>query len=125
MVSLNGVTQICFPKYTTMEAIKTQSESNTSINHGATTPNWIQKFDETAEFNRYGIISVGFLLVGILGGATVGIFGFDAVWKLATVVGFSMLSLTLMLAIAPIKYVTRSILLALLVDLIVVIVSTI
>ncbi len=106
-----------------MEAVHTTEQEKIHVNVKATTPSWIQKFDETAEFNRYGIISVGFLLVGIVGGITAGLFAFDATWKLATIVGFSMLSLTLMLAVAPIKLVTRSILLALVVDVLMMIFS--
>jgi hypothetical protein len=111
-------------KQKAMEAVH-QSAEKTQVNVKATTPSWIQKLDEEAEFNRYGIISVGFLLVGIVGGITAGLFAFDAIWKLSVIVGFSMLSLTLMLAIAPMKLVTRSIGLALLVDVLMMIFSSI
>lgn len=100
-----------------------QTESTINVNNGDTTRSWIQRFDDTAEFNRYGIISVGFLLVGIIGGLTVGLYGFDAIWKMMLVVAFSMLALTLMLAVAPIKYITRSIVIAIVVDLIVILLS--
>ena len=107
---------LCSTKQKAMEAVH-QSAEETQVNVSATTPSWIQKLDGQAEFNRYGIISVGFLLVGIVGGITAGFFAFDEIWKLAVVVGFSMLALTLMLATAPMKFVTRSIGLALVVDL--------
>lgn len=113
--------QICFPNYTIMDNLQTESTIN--VNNGDTTRSWIQRFDDTAEFNRYGIISVGFLLVGIIGGLTVGLYGFDAIWKMMLVVAFSMLALTLMLAVAPIKYITRSIVIAIVVDLIVILLS--
>jgi hypothetical protein len=40
---------------------------------------WIGRFDEMAEFNRYGIMSIGLLLLGCSGGAVVGMFGFDTI----------------------------------------------
>lgn len=100
-----------------MEAIQSDHQQTIDVNLKATNPSFIQRFDETAEFNRYGIMSIGFLLVGIVGGATAGFFAFDAIWKLSIIVGFSMISVTFMLALAPMKWVTRSIALALLVDL--------
>ncbi|MEZ4722862.1 MAG: hypothetical protein R2813_13395 [Flavobacteriales bacterium] len=108
-----------------MEAVHTHSEEKIEVNLKATTPSWIAKLDEAAEFNRYAIISIGFLLVGIVGGSVVGFFAHDATWKIATIVGFSMMSLTLMLAVAPMKYVTRSILAAMLVDLLMILISVI
>jgi hypothetical protein len=35
---------------------------------------------ENAEFDRFSIISVGFLLIGIVGGITVGMFARDHLW---------------------------------------------
>lgn len=108
-----------------MEAIQstTSKSIDVNVNVNATKPTFLAKLDEIAEFNRFGIISIGFLLVGIVGGATAGLFAFDATWKLATIVGVSMLSLTLMLAVAPMKWITRSIALALLVDVLMMIFS--
>ncbi|GAB5539697.1 MAG: hypothetical protein Salg2KO_18000 [Salibacteraceae bacterium] len=100
---------------------------STNMNHTVDTSvsekNWLQKFDEAAEFNRYAIMSIGFLIVGCLGGITAGFFGFDAIWKLAVVVAFSMFSVTMMLGLAPMKLVTRSILLAVVVDLLIIAIS--
>ena len=99
-----------------MEAVQSSQTESININVSTKKPNFISRFDEAAEFNRYGIMSIGFLLVGIVGGAVAGFFAFDAIWKLSIIVGFSMLSVTFMLALAPIKWVTRSIALALFVD---------
>jgi len=60
-----------------------------------------------------------------MGGITAGFFGFDAIWKLAIIVAFSMFSVTMMLGLAPMKLVTRSILLAVLVDLVMIAISVI
>lgn len=106
-----------------MEAIQSDNQHSNDANSKGSS--FIQRFDETAEFNRYGIMSIGFLLVGIAGGAVAGVYAFDAIWKLSVIVGFSMFSVTCMLALAPMKWVTRSIALALLVDLLMVIGSVI
>ncbi|MDC1221637.1 hypothetical protein N8Z47_03110 [Salibacteraceae bacterium] len=101
-----------------MEAVQSiESIQSGSLTLSTTKPGFIARFDEAAEFNRYAIMSIGFLLVGIAGGAVVGFAAFDAIWKMSVIVAFSMLSVTFMLALAPMKWVTRSIILALLVDL--------
>lgn len=105
-----------------MEATITTSMNHT-VESNVSQKNWLQKFDEAAEFNRYAIMSIGFLIVGCLGGVTAGFFGFDAIWKLAVVVAFSMFSVTMMLALAPMKLITRSIVLAVIVDLLIVAIS--
>lgn len=71
---------------------------------------------ENAEFDRFSIISVGFLLIGIVGGITVGMFARDHLWQIGIIAGLTMLSLSLMLAVAPMKWIVRSTVLALLVD---------
>ncbi|GAB4378883.1 MAG: hypothetical protein Kow0075_09170 [Salibacteraceae bacterium] len=77
----------------------------------------VKRFDETAEFNRYAIITVGFLVVGTLGGATVALFAWGVLWKMALIVAASMLSLTLMLAVAPMRWITRALAATILIDL--------
>ena len=71
---------------------------------------------ENAEFDRFSIISAGFLLIGIVGGITVGMFARDHLWQIGIIAGLTMLSLSLMLAVAPMKWIVRSTVLALLVD---------
>jgi len=60
---------------------------------------------ENAEFDRFSIISVGFLLIGIVGGITVGMFARDHLWQIGIIAGLTMLSLSLMLAVAPMKWI--------------------
>jgi hypothetical protein len=77
---------------------------------------FIERFNERAEFDRFSVISVGFLLIGIVGGITVGVFAHDHIWQIGIIAGVTMLSLSLMLAVAPMKYIIRSTIAALLVD---------
>lgn len=106
-----------------MEAIHTTPAQPFGFKLKTTTPVWLVEFDKFAEFNRYAIITIGFLLVGTVGGLTVGFYGYDATWKIALIAGFTMLSLTLMLAVAPIKIITRALAVTLLVDLFVVLMA--
>jgi hypothetical protein len=77
---------------------------------------FIERFNERAEFDRFSVISVGFLLIGIVGGITVGVFAHDHIWQIGIIAAVTMLSLSLMLAVAPMKYIIRSTIAALLVD---------
>ena len=77
---------------------------------------FIQRFNERAEFDRFSVISVGFLLIGIVGGITVGIFAREHIWQIGFIAAVTMLSLSLMLAVAPMKYIIHGMIAALLVD---------
>ena len=57
------------------------------------------------EFNRFGLISVVLLIVGCLGGLTVGLGAVNEIWSLTLVVVPTMLTLALLLAVAPMKYI--------------------
>lgn len=69
-----------------------------------------------AEFNRFGLISVILLVVGCLGGITVGLGAVNEVWALTIVVIPTMLTLSLLLAVAPMKYIIRSASIACIID---------
>ncbi len=75
-------------------------------------------FLEGAEFNRFGYISVILLIVGCLGGITVGLGAVEQVWSLILVVIPTMLTLSLLLAVAPMKYIINAGLVATAVDVI-------
>lgn len=81
---------------------------------------WLTRLEERSEFSRYAIMSVGLLLIGIVGGVVVGFFAKDVAWQMAVIIGFTMLSLSMMLAVAPMKWVIRSLAAALAVDLLIV-----
>lgn len=72
----------------------------------------------SAEFNRFGYISTILLIVGCLGGITVGLGAVEQVWSLIVVVIPTMLTLALLLAVAPMKYIINAALVATGVDII-------
>lgn len=80
-------------------------------------------FNERAEFDRFAVISVGFLLIGIVGGISVGLFAYEHIWQIGIIAVATMLSLFLMLAVAPMKYIIRSAIAALLIDVIFILVN--
>ena len=87
--------------------------------------NWLTRFEESAEFDRFSIISVGFLLIGIVGGITVGMFVHAHIWQIAVIAVCTMLSLSTMLAVMPMKYIIRATLVTLAIDLLFIIVNSI
>lgn len=62
-------------------------------------------FGLNTEFHRFGLISAILLLVGCLGGITVGLGAIESVVSLSLVVVPTMTTLSLMLAVAPMKYI--------------------
>lgn len=64
---------------------------------------WDKFFSGGAEFNRYSIISGVLLIVGCLGGLTVGLGAIDHTLQLIFVVVPTMATLSLLLALAPMK----------------------
>lgn len=57
------------------------------------------------EFNRFALISVVLLVVGCLGGLTVGLGAVEHVWALTLIVVPTMITVSLLLAVAPMKYI--------------------
>lgn len=75
-------------------------------------------WEEKAEFNRFGIISAMLLVVGIMGGLTVGMGGVNYTWVLILVVVSTMTCLSLILALGPMKYIIYSGILSVALDII-------
>jgi len=71
-----------------------------------------------AEFNRFGLISAILLIVGCLGGLTVGMGAVEHVWTLILIVVPTMTTLSLLLAVAPMKYIITSGIIATFIDLV-------
>ena len=69
-----------------------------------------------AEFNRFGYISAILLVVGCLGGITVGLGAVEYIWALTLVVVPTMATLALLLAVSPMKYIINAALVAIAVD---------
>jgi hypothetical protein len=76
-----------------------------------------QPFIESLEFNRFGIISIVLLIVGCLGGLTVGFDTVNEVWSLTLIVIPTMVTLSLLIAVAPMKYIMTSAITAIVIDL--------
>jgi hypothetical protein len=70
------------------------------------------------EFNRFGWIAVILLVVGCLGGLTVGIGAIESTAALVAVVIPTMITLSLLLAVSPMKYVMTSTAVAISIDII-------
>jgi hypothetical protein len=70
------------------------------------------------EFNRFGLISFVLIVVGCLGGLTVGMGAIESTAALVTVVIPTMITLSLLLAVSPMKWIMSSAAIALSVDII-------
>ena len=64
--------------------------------------------ENAIEFNRFGLISVILLIVGCLGGLTVGAGAVTEVWSLTLIVIPTMVTLSLLIAVAPMKHIITS-----------------
>ena len=71
---------------------------------------------ENAEFNRFGIIAVVLLVVGCLGGVAVGLGAVENVITLSMVVIPTMATLSLLLAVAPVKQILAAATIATIID---------
>ncbi|NVK65378.1 MAG: hypothetical protein HWE22_12375 [Flavobacteriales bacterium] len=76
------------------------------------------EWEQNAEFNRFGLISVVLLIVGCLGGITVGMGAIDYTWALVAVVIPTMTTLSLLLAVAPMRYIIYATSVSVLIDII-------
>lgn len=77
------------------------------------------------ELNRYGIISIVILIVGCLGGVAVGLGAIDHLWQLIAVVIPTMLTLSLLLAVAPMKSILNMMAIAVIIDVLLIIINLI
>lgn len=75
------------------------------------------KIFANSEFNRFGLISAILLIVGTLGGLTVGMGAVNEVWSLILIVVPTMTTLSLLIAVAPMKYIMTSAIVAVAIDL--------
>ena len=80
---------------------------------------WNKLFGGDIEHNRFGIISMVLLIVGCLGGLTVGLGAINHTWQLFLVVIPTMTTLSLLLAVAPVKYILNLALITIVIDLLI------
>ncbi|MBU3660838.1 MAG: hypothetical protein FGM14_13260 [Flavobacteriales bacterium] len=77
-----------------------------------------QNLTNDMEFNRFGWIAIILLVVGCLGGLTVGMGAIENTIALVAVVIPTMITLSLLLAVSPMKWVMTSTAIAISVDVI-------
>jgi hypothetical protein len=75
-------------------------------------------FIKNAEFNRFGLISVILILVGCLGGLTVGLGAIESTVALIVVIIPTMTTLSFLLAVSPMKWILSAAAVSLAIDLI-------
>lgn len=78
----------------------------------------IPKWEKDAEFNRFGIISVALIVVGCLGGITIGMGAIEELWSIIIVIIPTMTTLSLLLALAPMRYIIYATAVSVLIDII-------
>jgi len=69
-----------------------------------------------SEFNRFGLISIILLVVGCVGGIAVGLGAIKYVFTLVLVVVPTMMTLSLLLAVAPMKWIWRGAIISVSID---------
>lgn len=79
---------------------------------------WDRFFEGGAEYNRFAIISAVLLVVGCLGGLTVGYGAIDHLYQLFLIIIPTMTTLSLLLAVSPMKYVLNMAVLTIFIDVI-------
>ena len=84
---------------------------------------WDRFFDGGAEYNRFAIISAVLLIVGCLGGLTVGYGAINHLYQLFLVIIPTMTTLSLLLAVAPLKYILNVAVFTILIDVIILMIN--
>lgn len=77
------------------------------------------------EFNRFGIISLIILMIGCLGGIAVGLGAIESVFSLTLILIPTMITLSLLLSVSPMKWIINSASICVIIDLIMIIFYTI
>lgn len=75
------------------------------------------------EMNRYGVMSMVLLVVGCMGGVAVGLGAIDYTWQLIAIVIPTMLTLSLLLAVAEMKHIMNAMLVAVVIDLFIIVLN--
>ena len=75
------------------------------------------RFFQEAEFNRFGLICVIITVVGCLGGSAIGLGAIQSTLTLSLVIIPTMVTLSLLLAVSPMKHILFSAFVSVLIDL--------
>lgn len=76
----------------------------------------LQNLFAESEFNRFGLICIVLLIIGCLGGIAVGQGAIGSVFSLSIVVLPTMTTLSMLLAVAPMRYILISTLINVIID---------
>lgn len=77
-------------------------------------------FIQSSEFNRFGLITVVILIIGCMGGIAVGMGAIDYVASLAAIVFPTMITLSLVLSVSPMKWILTGTAICVVIDLIII-----
>jgi hypothetical protein len=72
-----------------------------------------------ADENRFGVIAIALLIVGCFGGITMNLGAVKETWSMIVVIIPTMLTLSLLLAVSPMKWILNALALSIIVDLLV------
>ena len=86
---------------------------------------FIDKIFYDHDINRYGIISMLLLVVGCGGGIAVGLSALDSTIQLIFLVVTTMAALSMILAVAPMKYIVYTSIFAVIVDIVILTVNAV
>lgn len=86
---------------------------------------FIDKIFYDHDINRYGIISMLLLVVGCGGGIAVGLGALDSTIQLIFLVVTTMAALSMILAVAPMKYIVYTSIFAVIVDIVILTVNAV
>jgi hypothetical protein len=78
--------------------------------------NTSSEFSKASEFNRFGLISMILLIIGCLGGIAVGLGAIKYTFALIMIVIPTMTTLSLLLAVSPMKWIINSAAVCVLID---------
>jgi hypothetical protein len=77
------------------------------------------------EFNRFGLISLIILMIGCLGGIAVGLGAIESILSLTLILIPTMITLSLLLSVSPMKWIINSASICVIIDLIMIVFYTI
>jgi hypothetical protein len=74
-----------------------------------------------SEFNRFGLISLVILIIGCLGGIAVGLGAIESILSLSLILIPTMLTLSLLLSVSPMKWIINSASICVIIDVIMIV----
>lgn len=82
---------------------------------------WDKIFNNTVEFNRFGVISFALIASACMGGIAVGLGAIESTFQVVLAVVAAMTVLALILAVQPVKWILNATAIALILDVILIV----